>query len=108
MVWQRIRSLLSSSPRLERDAPPLPSDETTVTSLQTIAYWRYHARLSFQTPLTYLKRDGEVRRQHPPELQPMQRSGKGCGDWIPYRSDGFVAVAELLSLIHISEPTRPY
>jgi len=97
MVWQRIRSLLSSSPRLERDTPPLPSDETTVTSLQTIAYWRYHARLSFQTPLTYLKRDGEVRRQHPPELQPMQRSGKGCGDWIPYRSDGFVAVADLSS-----------
>ena len=78
MVWQRIRSLLSLSPRLERDAPPLPSDESTVTSLQTIAYWRYHARLSFQTPLTYLKRDGEVRRQYPPELQPMQRSGKGC------------------------------
>ena len=97
MVWQRIRSLLSLSHRLERDAPPLPSDETTVTSLPTIAYWRYHARLSFQTPLTYLKRDGEVRRQHPPELQPLQRSGKGCGDWIPYRSDGFVAVAELSS-----------
>ncbi len=95
MVWQQIRSLLSSSPRLGREAQPLPTNDATVASFQTIAYWRYRALLNFQTPLTYLKLDGEVRIQHSPELQPIQRGAKGCGDWIPYRSDGFVALTEL-------------
>lgn len=102
MIWPWIRSLLSFPRSAGATAPesiaqPSQPESTNGVATQPIAFWRYYARLSFHTPLTDLKRDGEVRRQHPPELQPIQRSGKGCGDWIPYRFDGFVAVAELSS-----------
>ena len=100
MIWQRLRSLFSSSRSPEATAAepadqPTPAEVSTVSTLKTIAYWRYHARLSFHTPLAYLKRDGQQRTQNPTELQPIQRTGKGCGEWIPYRPDGFVALAEL-------------
>ena len=100
MIWQRLRSFFSSSGAsvatvAEPAAQPTPAEVSTAYELQTIAFWRYHARLSFYTPLAYLKRDGQQRTQNPPDLQPIQRTGKGCGEWIPYRPDGFVALAEL-------------
>ena len=100
MIWQRLRSFLTSSRAsaatvAEPAAQPPPAEVSAASELQTIAFWRYHARLSFHTPLAYLKRDGQQRTQNPPDLQPIQRTGKGCGEWIPYRPDGFVALAEL-------------